>query len=136
LAVPDLPAVVIPGTFAPVVKCLPRSPSTAATIAVVIACALVVEITRPIDFGPIVRVPLAFPVIAVTSRGCISSPSFATVDGTSMLPTFQRSDLVALRTTDTYRVGDVAGYYHYASVRQGDEVVEVAAHCARGPVER
>ena len=38
------------------------------------------------------------------------STSFATVDGTSMLPTFQRSDLVALRTTDTYRVGDVAGY--------------------------
>ena len=38
------------------------------------------------------------------------STSFATVDGTSMLPTFQRSDLVALRTTGTYRVGDVAGY--------------------------
>ena len=40
--------------------------------------------TRPIDFGPIVRVPL-LPVIAVTRRGCISSPSFATVAATSAI---------------------------------------------------
>ncbi len=38
------------------------------------------------------------------------STAFTTVDGTSMLPTFQRSDLVALRATTTYRVGDIAGY--------------------------
>ena len=36
--------------------------------------------------------------------------SFTTVDGTSMLPRFQRSDLVALRSAESYRVGDIAGY--------------------------
>ena len=36
--------------------------------------------------------------------------SFVTVDGTSMLPTFHRSDLVGLRRERTYRVGDVVGY--------------------------
>ena len=40
--------------------------------------------TRPIDSGPIVRVP-PVPVIAVTSRGCISTPSFATVEATSAI---------------------------------------------------
>jgi signal peptidase len=38
------------------------------------------------------------------------STAFTTVDGTSMLPTFQRSDLVALRAAKSYGVGDVAGY--------------------------
>jgi signal peptidase I len=38
------------------------------------------------------------------------STSFTTVDGTSMLPTLKRSDLVALRPAATYRVGDVVGY--------------------------
>jgi signal peptidase I len=38
------------------------------------------------------------------------STSLTTVDGTSMLPALQRSDLVALRATDTYHVGDIAGY--------------------------
>jgi len=38
------------------------------------------------------------------------STAFTTVDGTSMEPTFQRSDLVALRAAKTYRVGDIAGY--------------------------
>ena len=38
------------------------------------------------------------------------STSFTSVDGTSMLPTFQRSDLVALRAAPSYRIGDVAGY--------------------------
>src|SRR4051812_8087993 len=54
-AVPDLPAVVMPWTFAPEVNCLPRSPSTAATIAVVMADAFLGEITRPLDVGPIRR---------------------------------------------------------------------------------
>jgi len=38
------------------------------------------------------------------------STSFVTVDGTSMLPALKRSDLVALRPADTYRVGDIVGY--------------------------
>lgn len=38
------------------------------------------------------------------------STSFTTVDGTSMLPSLRRSDLVALRPVATYRVGDVVGY--------------------------
>lgn len=38
------------------------------------------------------------------------STSFTTVNGTSMLPTLRRSDLVALRPADSYRVGDVVGY--------------------------
>ena len=33
-----------------------------------------------------------------------------TVDGTSMLPHYARSDLVALRPADRYRIGDVVGY--------------------------
>ena len=36
--------------------------------------------------------------------------SFTTVDGTSMLPTLSRSDLVALRPAASYRVGDIVGY--------------------------
>lgn len=36
--------------------------------------------------------------------------AFVVVDGTSMLPRFQRSDLVALRARSSYRVGDVVGY--------------------------
>ena len=36
-AVPDLPAVVTPGTLAPVVYCRPSGPSTALTIAALIA---------------------------------------------------------------------------------------------------
>jgi signal peptidase I len=39
------------------------------------------------------------------------STSFTTVDGTSMLPSLHRSDLVALRAARAYRVGDVAGYH-------------------------
>ena len=38
------------------------------------------------------------------------STSLVTVDGTSMLPGIQPSDLVGLRPTSTYRVGDVVGY--------------------------
>ena len=38
------------------------------------------------------------------------STSFVTVDGTSMLPELRMSDLVALRSQHTYRVGDVVGY--------------------------
>jgi signal peptidase I len=38
------------------------------------------------------------------------STAFTTVDGTSMLPTFQRSDLVTLRAARSYSVGDIAGY--------------------------
>jgi len=37
--------------------------------------------------------------------------SIVTVDGTSMLPRFQRDDLVLLRTSGSYRVGDVVGYH-------------------------
>ena len=39
------------------------------------------------------------------------STSFTTVDGTSMLPSLKRSDLVALRVAGSYRVGDVVGYH-------------------------
>ena len=39
------------------------------------------------------------------------STSFATVDGTSMLPSLKRSDLVALRAAGSYRVGDIVGYH-------------------------
>jgi signal peptidase I len=38
------------------------------------------------------------------------STSLVTVDGTSMLPSLKRDDLVALRGSDSYRVGDVVGY--------------------------
>ena len=38
------------------------------------------------------------------------STTFVTVDGTSMLPTLRRSDLVALRPQAHYRVGEVVGY--------------------------
>ena len=38
------------------------------------------------------------------------STSFVTVDGTSMLPKLHRDDLVALRRSDSYRVGDVIAY--------------------------
>jgi signal peptidase I len=38
------------------------------------------------------------------------STSFVTVDGTSMLPNLHRDDLVALRRSDSYRVGEVVGY--------------------------
>ncbi len=36
--------------------------------------------------------------------------TIVTVDGTSMLPHYKRSDLVILRPTGAYRVGDVVGY--------------------------
>jgi len=39
------------------------------------------------------------------------STSFATVDGTSMLPSLKRSDLVALRPAGGYRVGDIVAYH-------------------------
>ena len=45
------------------------------------ASAFAAEMTRPIPLGPIARVP-PLPVIDVTSRGCMSSPSLATVDAT------------------------------------------------------
>ncbi len=38
------------------------------------------------------------------------STSFVVVDGTSMLPTFRGSDLVALRPTSSPEIGDVVGY--------------------------
>jgi signal peptidase I len=38
------------------------------------------------------------------------STSFVTVDGTSMLPSLQRDDLVALRRSRSYRVGEVVAY--------------------------
>ncbi len=38
------------------------------------------------------------------------STTFVTVDGTSMLPTLRRSDLVALRPAASYRVGEIVGY--------------------------
>ena len=38
------------------------------------------------------------------------STSFVTVDGTSMLPSLQRDDLVALRRSRAYQVGDVVAY--------------------------
>lgn len=38
------------------------------------------------------------------------STSFVTVDGTSMLPTLHRDDLVMLRRSESYRVGDVVAY--------------------------
>ena len=37
--------------------------------------------------------------------------SLAIVDGTSMLPTFHRDDLVLLRAAHSYRVGDVVAYH-------------------------
>jgi signal peptidase I len=36
--------------------------------------------------------------------------SLVVVDGTSMLPRLERDDLVALRASSSYRVGDVVGY--------------------------
>ena len=81
-ACPLLPAVVIPGPSRPR-ELPPESPSTASTIAAVIASASSGEITRR-RLRPIVRVP-CFPVIAVTRRGFISSPSFATVAATSAI---------------------------------------------------
>ena len=50
-----------------------------------IACASAAEMTRPIDDGPIVRVPLFSLEIAVTRRGRISSPPLATVEATSAI---------------------------------------------------
>ena len=41
--------------------------------------------TRPIDSGPIVRVPLRSPVIAVTRCGFMSTPSLAIVAATSAI---------------------------------------------------
>ena len=38
------------------------------------------------------------------------STSVVTVDGTSMLPSLQRDDLVALRRSRAYQVGDVVAY--------------------------
>jgi signal peptidase len=38
------------------------------------------------------------------------STTLVTIDGTSMLPRYSPSDLVALRPTEQYRVGDVVGY--------------------------
>ena len=38
------------------------------------------------------------------------STSFVMVDGTSMLPKLHRDDLVILRRSDSYRVGDVVAY--------------------------
>ena len=38
------------------------------------------------------------------------STSFVTVDGTSMLPELHRDDLVALRQSGSYEVGDVVAY--------------------------
>jgi signal peptidase I len=37
--------------------------------------------------------------------------SLAIVDGSSMIPTFERDDLVFLRPSSTYRVGDVVAYH-------------------------
>jgi signal peptidase I len=37
--------------------------------------------------------------------------SFAVVDGTSMLPHLRRGDLVVVRRSSTYRVGDVVAYH-------------------------
>jgi signal peptidase I len=37
--------------------------------------------------------------------------SLATVDGTSMLPRLQRSDLVVLRPAESYHVGEIVGYH-------------------------
>ena len=38
------------------------------------------------------------------------STSFVTVDGTSMLPNLRRDDLVALRQSSSYKIGDVVAY--------------------------
>ena len=84
-AVPDLPAVVTPGTFAPVVNWRPRSPSTAWTIAALMARAFVGGDDPAHRRRPDRPRPARLPVIAVTRRGCISSPSFATVDATSAI---------------------------------------------------
>ena len=81
-AVPDLPAVVTPGTLAPAVNCRPSGPSTAWTIAAVIAVASPRSMTRRIVLGPDRAASRCSPVIAVTRRGCISSPSLATVAAT------------------------------------------------------
>jgi signal peptidase I len=37
--------------------------------------------------------------------------SLAIVDGSSMYPTFERNDLVFIRPSSTYRVGDVVAYH-------------------------
>ncbi len=47
-AVPDLPAVVTPGTLAPVVYWRPSVPSTALTMAALMTSAFAAEMTRPI----------------------------------------------------------------------------------------
>ena len=39
------------------------------------------------------------------------STSLAIVDGSSMFPTFKRNDLVFVRPSSTYRVGDVVAYH-------------------------
>jgi signal peptidase I len=39
------------------------------------------------------------------------STSLAIVDGSSMFPTFTRNDLVFIRPSPTYRVGDVVAYH-------------------------
>ena len=84
-AVPDLPAVVTPGTLAPVVKRWPRSPSTASTIAAVMASASS-GVDDPADrLGPDRRASRSCRSIAVTSCGRISSPSLATVAATSAI---------------------------------------------------
>jgi signal peptidase I len=78
--------------------------------------------TSPGRTRPFGRVPgvagLALGLAAVAAAWWLLAPAqlggstaFTTVDGTSMEPTFQRSDLVALRASKTYRVGDIAGYH-------------------------
>ena len=47
-------------------------------------------------------------VLAPSALG--GSTAFVVVDGTSMMPRFHRSDLVALRPASAPRVGDVVGY--------------------------
>ena len=46
----------------------------------------------------------------IAPPGLGGSTSFVTVDGTSMLPGLQQDDLVALRRSESYRVGDVVAY--------------------------
>ena len=38
--------------------------------------------------------------------------SYIMTEGASMLPQYHAGDLVALRTQDSYRVGDIAGYHN------------------------
>jgi signal peptidase I len=76
--------------------------------------------TRQLRVPPLLRhgVAAALTLTALAGLWWAAAPpalggttTVVTVDGTSMLPHYKRSDLVALRPANTYKIGDVVGYH-------------------------